>query len=52
MSVVLPAALALWMMMASGRSSLRDTPARYATERVGFLADDARLVERLAQTLR
>ena len=31
MSVVLPAALALWMMMASGLSSLRDTPARYAT---------------------
>ena len=30
-SVVLPAALALWMMMASGLSSLRDTPARYAT---------------------
>jgi hypothetical protein len=28
MSVLLPAALALWMMMASGLSNLRDTPAR------------------------
>jgi len=28
MSVVLPAALALRMMMARGRSSLRETPAR------------------------
>ena len=51
MSVLLPAALVLWMITASGLSELARRASEIGREAVGVLADQAARVERRADLL-